>query len=56
MIKIRIPHTQAYDAIIWASEQFGASGYQVQNTFPASMYEFNFKFPYQASMFALKWM
>jgi hypothetical protein len=56
MVKIQIPHTKAYDAIIWASNQFGTGGYQVQNTFPGSMYEFRFYRQDQASLFALKWI
>lgn len=56
MNKISISSKQAYDAIIWASEQFGTSGYAVQNTFPADRYIFTFERPEQASMFALKWL
>lgn len=56
MIKIRIPHTQAHDAILWASEHFGDAGYIVHNTFPDNKYEFRFQYADQASLFALKWM
>lgn len=56
MTNIRIPHTRAYDAILWASQHFGNGGYQIQNTFPSNMYEFRFERPEQASLFALKWM
>lgn len=56
MTNICIPHTRAYDAIIWASEHFGPNGYQVQNTFPGSLYEFTFYKTDQAALFALKWV
>lgn len=56
MTKIRIPHTVAYDAIVWASKHFGDGGYIVQHTFPANMYEFGFPHADQASLFALRWM
>lgn len=56
MNKILIPNTRAYEAIIWASTNFGSGGYQVQHTFPGNMYEFKFERPEQASLFALKWM
>lgn len=56
MTKIRISHTVAYDAIVWASKHFGDGNYIVYHTFPADMYEFGFERTEQASMFALKWM
>lgn len=56
MTKIHIPHYRAYDAIIWASKEFGTNGYQVQNSFPGSMYEFRFYKADQAALFALKWI
>lgn len=56
MNNICIPHTRAFDAIVWASQHFGPSSYQVQNTFPADLYEFKFERAEQASLFALRWM
>lgn len=56
MNKILIPHTEAYNAILWASKHFGDGGYIVQHTFPADMYEFRFERSDQASLFALRWM
>jgi hypothetical protein len=56
MTKILIPHTQAYNAILWASETFGPAGYILQHTFPGNMYEFKFERADQASLFALRWM
>ena len=56
MTKISISHTKAYEAILWASNQFGTGGYTLQHTFPADMYEFKFERPEQASLFALRWM
>ena len=56
MTKILIPHTEAYNAIQWASEHFGNGGYQIQHTFPSNMYEFGFERSDQAALFALRWM
>jgi hypothetical protein len=56
MIKIRIPNTQAYDAILWASKMFGDNEYQIENTFPDTMYEFKFTCKKQAALFVLKWL
>jgi hypothetical protein len=56
MNKISIPVNRAYDAIRWASETFGSSGYTLQHTFPANVYEFKFEHSDQASLFALRWL
>lgn len=56
MNKISVPVNRAYNAIEWASQQFGSSGFNVQHQFPANQYEFTFKRPEQATLFALKWM
>jgi len=56
MNKILIPSNRAYDAIMWASDQFGPGGYTLQHTFPGNMYEFKFERPDYASIFALKWV
>jgi hypothetical protein len=55
MNTISIPANRAYDAIIWASEHFGPSGYGVQNAFPAQRYVFSFENSEHASFFALRW-
>ncbi len=55
MNKISIPVNRAYDAIVWAGQQFGKSGFSVQHQFPANQYEFTFERPEQASFFALRW-
>lgn len=55
MNKITIPNTKAYDAIIWASIEFGTGGYIIQHNFPGNMYEFTFERSDQATLFALKW-
>lgn len=56
MNKIKVPYTKAWDAIVWASEQFGNGGYTIVSGFPGKMYEFTFERPDQAALFALKWM
>jgi hypothetical protein len=55
MNTISIPANRAYEAIVWASQHFGPSGYAVQHAFPAKHYAFTFEQPEQASFFALKW-
>ena len=55
MNKITIPNTKAYDAIVWASQEFGTGGYIIQHNFPGNMYEFTFERSDQATLFALKW-
>lgn len=55
MNKISVPVSDAYVAIVWASQHFGKSGFNVQHAFPANQYEFTFDRPEQASFFALKW-
>lgn len=54
MNKISIPVNRAYDAIQWASSQFG-SNYSVQHMMPDNKYEFRFERDDQASFFALRW-
>jgi len=56
MITIKVPTIKAYDAIVWASEQFGTGGYTIVSGFPGKMYEFTFERPDHAALFALKWM
>lgn len=56
MNTILVHNSQAYEAILWASNQFGTGGYTLQHTFPADMYEFKFERSDQASLFALRWM
>jgi hypothetical protein len=56
MNKISVPVTSAYVAIVWASQQFGKSGFDVQHQFPSNQYEFIFERPEQANLFALRWM
>jgi hypothetical protein len=56
MNTILVHTSRAYEAILWASNQFGTGGYTLQHTFPADMYEFKFEKPEQASLFALRWI
>jgi len=53
MIDITIKKN-AYDAICWASQQFGNS-FKVRNEFPGEHWCFSFSSKEQASLFALKW-
>lgn len=43
-----------YDAIIWASKQFG-SNFNVQHEFPGKNWRFDFNNSEEAMLFALKW-
>lgn len=45
-----------YDAIMWASKEFGQSAFTVKNCFPNFHWEFEFDDPKQATHFALKWV
>lgn len=44
-----------YDAIRWASENFGQS-FHVRHEFPGWHWRFDFNEPKQATLFALKWI
>jgi hypothetical protein len=44
-----------YDAIMWASKNFGQT-FHVQSEFPGWQWHFKFDKPEQASLFALKWI
>jgi hypothetical protein len=55
MTTISIPVNRAHDAIIWAKDQ-GFKHFEVQHMIPHNKYEFRFKQPDQATLFALKWM
>lgn len=44
-----------YDAIMWASKNFGQNAMNVQHEFPGWHWRFTFKEPTQATLFALKW-
>lgn len=46
----------AYDAITWASKQFGKSGFKVQHAWPSNYWAFTFDDQNKASLFALKWV
>ena len=45
-----------FDAIMWASTQFGQDSFSVKNCFPNFTWQFEFKDPKQATHFALKWI
>ena len=45
-----------YDAIMWASKQFGQNGFSVKNCFPNFNWKFEFANPQHATHFALKWL
>jgi len=44
-----------YDAIMWASKQFGQNSFRVEHAFPDFKWNFCFADPKQATHFALKW-
>lgn len=46
----------AYEAIRWASKNFGSQAFRVINDFPSHNWRFEFNRPEHASHFALKWM
>ena len=48
--------TSTYDAILWASKEFGQSSFKVKNCFPDFKWQFEFTDSQQASLFALKWI
>jgi len=45
-----------YDAIMWASKQFGQNGFSVKHCFPNYNWQFEFDNPQHATLFALKWL
>ena len=55
-MNIVVVKQNAYDAIRWASENFGTSAFRVLNDFPSTNWRFEFKQPEHASHFALKWV
>ena len=46
----------AFDAIVWAQEEFGMDSFELKNQFPLWHWRFEFKDPKQATYFALKWL
>lgn len=44
-----------YDAIMWATKQFGNT-FSVQHEFPGKCWRFEFSQPVQATLFALQWV
>jgi len=53
-IIINSDRVSTYDAILWASKQFG-SNFNVQHEFPGKNWRFDFNNPKEATLFALKW-
>lgn len=45
----------AFDAIVWAQEEFGFESFELENQFPTWDWQFKFKDPKQATHFALRW-
>jgi hypothetical protein len=55
-MNIVVVKQNAYEAIRWASKNFGSQEFKVINDFPSTNWRFVFAKPEQASHFALKWM
>jgi hypothetical protein len=53
-ITINSDRVSTYDAILWASKQFG-SNFSVQHEFPGKNWRFDFNNSKEAILFALKW-
>jgi len=53
-ITINSDRVSTYDAILWASKQFG-SNFSVQHEFPGKNWRFDFNNSKEATLFALKW-
>jgi len=54
-ITINSDRVSTYDAILWASKQFG-SNFNIQHEFPGKNWRFDFTNPKEATLFALKWL
>jgi hypothetical protein len=54
-ITINGDRVSTYDAILWASKQFGST-FNVQHEFPGKNWRFDFNNPKEATLFALKWL
>jgi hypothetical protein len=55
-MKIVVLKQNAYEAIRWASKNFGSQAFRVVNDFPSEHWRFEFVRLEHASHFALKWM
>ncbi len=55
-VKIDGQKVSTYEAIIWASKNFGQDSIKVEHEFPGWHWRFTFKDPKQATLFALKWI
>ena len=55
-MNIIIVKQNAYDAITWASKQFGSTAFKVKNDFPSRNWRFEFNNAKHATHFALKWI